>query len=65
MKITFIKPNPRRDDWRVALDGRNIGSVWRCGADYRASVSATETAPTLERAFKAARRQVRLALKGR
>lgn len=58
-KIEFAQPKPRIEDWRVKLDGRTVGSVWNTGKDYIAEVTCKVRAPTLEAAFKAARKQVK------
>ena len=58
-KIEFIQARPRIEDWRVKLNGRTIGSVWRAGAGYLVSVSSKEQAATIDDAFKAAKKQVR------
>ena len=59
MKIAFGQPKPRIEDWRVLLNGRTAGAVWRCGGAYRVSVTSEQDAPTKEAAFKAARDQLR------
>lgn len=58
IKIEFSQPKPRIEDWRVKLDGRTVGGVWRAGDGYLVSVSRKEQATTLDAAFKAARKQV-------
>lgn len=41
--IEFNQPNRRREDWRVVLNGRTVGSVWRAGEGrYLASCSRQE-----------------------
>lgn len=57
-KIEFIQPKPQIEDWRVKLDGRTVGDVWRNGEGYLVSVSRKERATTLDAAFKAARKQI-------
>ena len=58
IKIEFSQPKPRIEDWRVKMNGRTVGDVWRNGTGYLVSVSRKEQAATLDDAFKAARRQV-------
>ena len=58
-KIELIQPKPRVEDWRVTLNGRTVGSVWRAGADYIASVSSQCRLPTKEAAFDAARKMAK------
>lgn len=59
MKIEFTQPKPRVEDWRVKLNGRTIGSVWRAGDHYITNLATTIHAPTKEAAFKAARQQAK------
>jgi len=59
MKIEFVQPRPRIEDWRVKLNGLTVGSVWRCGDGYLVSVAVKQSAPTQAAAFKAARKQLR------
>jgi hypothetical protein len=63
MKIEFIKPYPRREDWRGKVDGATLGSVWRhCKTgEYQVS-NVTERFPTQEAAFKAAKKQIKRVL---
>ena len=59
-KIEFIQPKPRIEDWRVKFGGFTVGSVWRAGEGrYIANCTRAETAPTVEAAFKLARKQVK------
>ena len=58
-KVEFIQPKPRIEDWRVILDGRTAGSVWRCRDHYIANVTNQARLATLDDAFKEARRQAR------
>ena len=58
-RIEFVQPNARVDDWRVKVDGRTIGSIWRAGNDYLTSVRTICRSTTLDAAFKAARKQAR------
>ena len=58
-RIEFMQPRPRIQDWCVKIDGRAIGAVWKCGDSFRVSVGTTETAPTLDDAFKAAKKQIK------
>lgn len=59
-RIEFRQPNQRREDWRVLLNGRTVGSVWRAGEGrYLANCTQQEEAPDLAKAFKLARRQLR------
>jgi len=58
IKIEFSQPKPRIEDWRIKMNGRTVGGVWRNGAGYLVSVSRKEQAATLDDAFKAARKQV-------
>ena len=58
-RIEFTQPKPRIEDWRVKLDGRTIGLVWRAGSDYIVSVKTECRAATQEAAFKVARKQAR------
>ncbi len=58
-KIEFIQPKPRIEDWRVKMNGQTIGSVWRCRDHYIASVKEPVRAPTLDDAFKAAKKQAK------
>ncbi len=57
LKIEFIQPKPRVEDWRIQLNGRTVGSVWRAGDHYVTSLATTIHVPTKEAAFKAARQQ--------
>jgi hypothetical protein len=60
MKIEFIKPYPRREDWRVKVNGLSYGSVWRHNKTGEYLVSnVTERFTTPEAAFKAARKQMK------
>ena len=59
MKLEFVQPRPSIQDWRVKLDGRAIGSVWKCGDSFRVSVGTMATAPTLDDAFKVVKKQVK------
>ena len=59
MKIEFLQPKPRVEDWRVRLDGRTVGSVWRAGGEYLVSVSTKVRCATKTDAFRAAQKQVR------
>jgi hypothetical protein len=59
MKIEFVQPKPRVEDWRVKVDGRTIGSVWRAGSDYITSVTTKCKSTSIDAAFKAARRQAK------
>lgn len=59
-KIEFNQPNPRREDWRVVMDGRTVGNVWRAGEGrYLANCTRAEEAPSAAAAFKLARRQLK------
>ena len=59
-RIEFKQPYPRREDWRVVLNGRTVGSVWRAGEGrYLANCTQQEEAPDLAKAFKLARKQLR------
>lgn len=58
-KIEFIQPKHRIEDWCVKLNGRTVGSVWRCGECYLVVISTKESAPTKDAAFKAARKQLK------
>ncbi|MEO8343304.1 MAG: hypothetical protein ABI536_05745 [Gallionella sp.] len=58
-KIEFIQPNPRVEDWRVKLDDRTIGNVWRAGKCYIADVTGKSKELTNEAAFSAARKQAK------
>lgn len=60
VKIEFFQPKQRIEDWRVKMNGRTVGSVWRCGAGYLVDVSVKQSAATQEAAFKAARKQLRV-----
>jgi hypothetical protein len=64
MKFEYFKPNPRYDDWRVKVDGRTLGSVWllKDTGEYMMSVITTERYPTLDAAFKEARKQIKRVL---
>lgn len=59
MKIEFIQPKPRIEDWRVKLDGRTIGMVWRAANYYVASVTHQRKELTKDAAFEAARKMAR------
>jgi hypothetical protein len=59
-KIEFIKPYPRREDWRVTVNGSSYGSVWRHNKTGEYLVSnVTKRFATPEEAFKAARKQMK------
>lgn len=59
-RIEFKQPNQRREDWRVLLNGRTVGSVWRAGEGrYLVSYSKQEEAPDPAKAFKLARKQLK------
>ncbi|MCC7269390.1 MAG: hypothetical protein IT468_01580 [Rhodocyclaceae bacterium] len=58
-KIEFFQPKPRIEDWRVKLNGRTIGSVWRAGEAYITNVTGKAIAATKEAAFKVARKQAK------
>lgn len=58
-RIEFIQPRPRIEDWRVKVDGRAIGAVWKAGEVYIASVRTAVKVATLEAAFKEARKQAK------
>lgn len=60
IRIEFVQAKPRIEDWRVKLNGRAVGSVWRAGEGrYIANCTHEEPAPTAEAAFKAARKQLK------
>ncbi len=56
-KLEFIQPKPRNEDWRVVLNGRTVGNVWRAGENFIASVTHQIKVATKEAAFTAARKQ--------
>ena len=60
IKLEFNQPKTRYEDWRVLLDGRFIGSVWR-GADsfYIANFTRPVKVATKDAAFNAARLQAK------
>jgi len=59
-RIEFKQPYPRREDWRVQLNGRTVGSVWRAGEGrYLVSCTHKEEAPDPDKAFKLARKQLK------
>ena len=59
-RIQFIQPKPRIEDWRVQFGQFTIGSVWRAGEGrYICNCTHSETAPSVEAAFKLARKQAR------
>ncbi len=63
MKIELIKPYPRREDWRMKVDGLTLGSVWRHNKTGEYLVSnVTERFTTPEAAFKAAKKQIKRVL---
>ncbi|MFZ4534979.1 hypothetical protein [Propionivibrio sp.] len=43
-RIEFVQPKPRILDWRVQVDGRSIGSGWKCGEAFRVSIATMEAA---------------------
>ena len=57
--IRIVQPNPRIEDWRVQVDGRTVGLVWRAGDRYVADVTSKQELATKEAAFKKAREQAR------
>lgn len=59
MRIEFYQPKPRYDDWRVKVNGMTLGLVWRDGDEYIASVKTKARFNTKEKAFAAARKQVK------
>ena len=59
MRIEFYQPKPRREDWRVKVNGMTLGLVWRDGDEYIASVKTKARFATKEQAFAAARKQVK------
>lgn len=59
MKIEFYQPKPRYEDWRVMVNGMTLGLVWRVGDEYIASVKTQARYATKEKAFSAAREQVK------
>jgi hypothetical protein len=59
MKIEFIQPKPRIEDWRVKVDGRTVGSVWRAGENFIANVTHQINVATKDAAFTAAREQAK------
>jgi len=58
-KIEFIQPKPRYEDWRVVLNGRTVGSVWKNGENFIANVTRPTTVATKVAAFTAARKQAK------
>lgn len=59
-RIEFRQPRRGREDWRVLLNGRAVGSVWRAGEGrYLANRTQQEEAPDPARAFKLARKQLK------
>ena len=59
-RIEFKQPNQRREDWRVQLNGRPVGNVWRAGEGrYLVSCSRQEEAPDADKAFRLARKQLK------
>jgi hypothetical protein len=59
-RIEFRQPTRSREDWRVLLNGRTVGSVWRAGEGrYLANCTQKEEAPDPARAFKLARNQLK------
>lgn len=58
-RIEFDQPKLRVEDWRVKLNGRTVGSVWRCDDGYLVSVLAKQSAPTQEATFAVAKKQLR------
>lgn len=59
VEISFVRRSPRREDWSIHFDGQTVGSVWRTRDGYIACVGEQATAPTMEKAFAAARRMAR------
>ena len=60
MKIEFIKTHPRREDWRVKVNGSTYCSVWRhCKTGEYLVSNVTERFTTPDAAFKVARKQVK------
>ena len=49
VKIEFFQPKLRIEDWRVKMNGRTVGSVWRCGAGYLVDVSVNNGCYTRSR----------------
>jgi hypothetical protein len=59
MRIEFYQPKPRHEDWRVMVNGITLGLVWRVGDEYIANVKTKAHFATKEKAFAAARKQVK------
>lgn len=58
-KIKFNQPKPRKEDWRVVLNGRTVGSVWRAGENFITNVTHQIKVATQEAAFTEARKQAK------